>query len=101
MLVEMTLLPSIAQHSQRPFSTSAVGGQGAVFWAPGGLDPAARCRQHDSREWARTERLESYKGRGWTHILRTLLAFVSVILFKYSTNYPAREFCLAVLMPNI
>lgn len=100
MLVEMTLLPSIAQQSQQPFSTSAVGGRVAVFWAPGGLDPAARCGQHNSREWATPERLESYKGRGWTHILETLLEFVSVT-FKYSTNYPARGFCIAVVMPNI
>lgn len=48
-LVEMSLLHGIAQHSQWPFSASAAGDGVAVFWARGGLDLAIVCRQHDSR----------------------------------------------------
>ena len=73
-LVEMSLRPSIAQQS-RAFSVPAAG----IEWlcpgpAEGGiqLSSVGSGWQQDSRDWARAERLEGYKGGGWTNILGVL-----------------------------
>lgn len=61
-----------------------------MFWARGGLHPAALSREQGIREWAMADRLERYKERGWTDILGILFwhLFLHRFLNALQTTQP-------------